>query len=765
MLRLRHPLALLLMCILILFGVLRSFSSPEPRAADSPDVVFSALRAEAILRDLLREGVPHVSGSPYNQVIKNRLVANLQSSGYEPQIQSLFHCNPMFGVCSPADNVIAVKPGSIGKNAVLLTAHYDSGWTGPGAADDGAGTSAILEIARMAAEFPPFENDLIFLLSDSEENGLIGADAFVEHNELFEKVRAVINLEARGVSGSSAMFETGDGNRRIIRELAQHVERPVANSLTYEIYKRMPNDTDYTVYKRKGVMGVNFAFSRGVAAYHSVVDDPDHLDLGSLQHHGDNAWGMVNALADRNLSKITAREDAGYIDVFGMRLVHYPESIGLGLSLVLGVWALLATGLAFRKDFRFRQLRWGLLAIPCLLVMIVLGGFLLSFPLGHWADLHPIEHPYPWPGRLALFLMLLLALFVTLRLFSKRVSPCAMMILSWGLIFVLAMVLSSKLPTASHISLIPLAMFSLGSVIDLFRKKSRAPLLMATVLGFAGTAFISFYHFFMLEVVLNFDQSHYKVIPLTLMAIAVLPMLFAFVKDRDLTWQPARWLLVGILGLGFIHLFLPGFTPERPRDMTLMYSEEEGAEAGYVVLESLYQVHDQGYASGHGFEMVELNTGRYGPVKRPARVVPLLDLPGVTANNQRVQAEEGSVRRSFQLNLPPGTPFLQLSIPADGGLEKAWVNGLLALDSGIRSKHASRAQTLRLVYPGDGPIEIDLLTSNTGSLSMSATTWHKLPGILTAPFMGNWPADAQPFAYGPRAQKLQKIELDGVTED
>ena len=93
MFRLRHPITLLIISILILFGVLRSFSPPEPRGADAPDVVFSAHRADAILRDLLQEGVPHVSGSPYNDVVRNRVIAQLESFGYETEIQSRFHCN------------------------------------------------------------------------------------------------------------------------------------------------------------------------------------------------------------------------------------------------------------------------------------------------------------------------------------------------------------------------------------------------------------------------------------------------------------------------------------------------------------------------------------------------------------------------------------------------------------------------------------------------------------------------------------------------
>ncbi len=762
MLRLRHPISLLVISLLVMLGVLRSYSAPAPVEADAPDVVFSAIRAEAILRDLLPENLPHVSGSPYNTVVRNRVVSHLESSGYEPQFQTLFHCNPMFGSCSPVENIIAIKPGSEGKHAVLVTAHYDSGWAGPGAADDGAGVSAILEIARMAADFPPFKNDIIFLISDSEENGLIGADAFAEHHPLFEKVKVVINLEARGVAGPSALFETGDGNRRIIRMFAQNVDRPTGNSLVYEIYKKMPNDTDYTVYKRKGVMGVNFAFAQGVPVYHSAIDDPDHLDLGSLQHHGDNTWGMLKPLGERDLDTITSREDAGYMDVFAKRMVHYPVSITGGLALFMGVWVMLAIGLAFRKEFRFRQLRWGLLAIPWLLITIVVGGYLLSWPLGHWPDLHPLEHPYPWAGRTALFLMLGLTGYSTLKLFSGRVSACAWMIIGWALIFVLGMVLTSKLPTAVHIALLPLAAFGLASVVDLFRKKSPAPLLFASLFGFATAALISFYHFFMLDVVMNFDQSHIKVISFWMMALAVMPMLLAFVKERKLTWQPAKWLLVAILAACLVHLFLPGFTAERPRDMALMYSEVNGEDTGYVVLESLYKTHDRKFARGHDFVMTELNSGRLGTVERPAREVSPLGLPGIWLTEQPGQQEKSGWRREFEAHLPDGSRFLRLTIPKEIGLTKAWVNGELALDNSIETKHKSTVDTLQLIYPGGGPVKFEFLSDSPEAFTLAAVTWHDLPSVLIAPFMGNWPDEAQPFAYGPRAENIQEFELSAV---
>ena len=759
MLKLRHPLSLLAIFILVMLGVLRTFGTPAPLGADVPDVQFSAIRAEAILRDLIRENQPHPSGSELNAFVRNRLLAHLHDAGYEPEIQSRFHCNPQFGSCATVDNVVAVKPGKTGKNALLLTAHYDSGWTGPGAADDGAGMAAIVEIARMAADFPPFENDIIFLITDAEEVGLIGAHAFAEYHPLFDKVKTVINLEARGATGPSAMFETGEGNRSVIRVFAKNAERPVANSLAYEVYKRMPNDTDYSVYRDRGVMGLNFAFTGGVPVYHSRIDDLNHLDLGSLQHHGDNAWAMVKALGDRNLAKITAREDAGFIDVFGLGLVHYPVAITAGLALVLGVWVMLAIGLAFRQEFRFRQLSWGFVAIPFFVLTIILGAYLLSWPLGRWPDLHALEHPYPWAGRVALFLLVGLAGFTTLKLFTGRVSACAWMVLAWALIFLMAMVLANKLPTATHLALIPLALFSLGSVVDLFRKKSPAPLLFASVSGFAAAAFISLSHFFMLDVVMNFDLAHVKAATLVLAAMTAMPMLLAWVSKRELTWRPAKWLGVAILAVCVVHWFLPAYSPERPRGMTLMYSESGEGDTGHIVLESLYRDHDKRYAKSHSFAMTSLNTGRLEPVERPAREVKALGLAGIVRVSQQAEPEGEAWRHRLEFELPVDTPLLKFTLPLDSGLQSAWINGELALDTSIKSKSPRSVYTLGLVHPNQGTVRLELLTSSPGPFKLAAVSWHELPGVLVAPFLGTWPDDAQPLQYGPRAEKLQEFEV------
>jgi len=266
----------------------------------------------------------------------------------------------------------------------------------------------------------------------------------------------------------------------------------------------------------------------------------------------------------------------------------------------------------------------------------------------------------------------------------------------------------------------------------------------------------------MLDVVMNFDRSHLKVIPLSLMMVTVMPMLLAFVSKRELTWQPARWLLVAILAGCLVHLFLPGYTAQRPRDMTMIYQEVGDEPRGFIALESVVGQPDVAYAESHDFLPTQLNNGRLGKVERPAREVPALGLPGLSLNPVSAERERGGWRRTLQLESEVEQRFIQISVPLDAGLEKAWINGELALDTTLQTKHKRKVNSIRLVNVGAGPVSLELLTSTSDPFEVAVVTWHDLPGLLTAPFLGNWPDNARAAYYGPRAEKVQEIRVAGV---
>lgn len=101
-------------------------------------------------------------------------------------------------------NVIGILPGK-SKEVVLLTSHYDHLPTRgenyyPGANDNGSGTVAVMELARIfAAQKKRPRRTLVFISFGAEEEGLLGAYHYVGH-PLFPlaATKAVINLDMVG---------------------------------------------------------------------------------------------------------------------------------------------------------------------------------------------------------------------------------------------------------------------------------------------------------------------------------------------------------------------------------------------------------------------------------------------------------------------------------------------------------------------------------------------------------------------------------------
>ncbi|HLF31122.1 MAG TPA: M28 family peptidase [Xanthomonadales bacterium] len=757
---LRTPLFLSLACLVLGWGVYAGSQPPKPRSQKAPQSVFSAGRAMLILQELYAGLPPHVSGSAENALLRDRIISVFDGSGYAAEIQRRFHCKPDFSRCSPVENILAVHHSAAGENAILVTAHYDSSWAGPGVADDGAGVAAILEIARLAKLQPEFANDLMFLITDGEEQGLIGADAFVAHHEWFSRVRAVINLEARGVSGASVMFETGDNNRGVIRMLAKNLDHPVANSLAYEVYRRMPNDTDFTVYKAQGLPGVNFAFTGSAASYHSSMDDLERLDRGSLQHHGENAWSMLLALDERDLDRLPSSEDAAYIDLFGQRLLHYPLSSAMGLALVLGILALVAIRRAFHRQVVFRQVLWVVLSVLLMALAFPLAGWLLSWPMGRWVDSHPLEHPFPWLGRTVLLLAAVWIVCGVLRFIASRSSTGSVMTACWGVFALLAMGLALYLPVASYLAVLPLLGFVLGIALDGFRWKESPRLVFAALFGFLAALYIGLYFFFQLDVVLNFNHSQIKVIPLLLPAIAALPLLAGYYESRESRNGFLLLLMLLILTVTAGQHLVPAYTLQTPRDMSLMYRQDSGQVSGWLVLESLMGEPDAGFADKQGFKPVLLDAANGEKRIFLARETAPLDLPEIRQIGRiETAAEIADESRGYilELEIPADVRQLALRFPPGAGLLRALVKGQLAFDSNLQTHRSWPNQGVVINHPPPGRTRFEFEFAGKVPVEMTLTARFDLPAAVLEPYLQDWPGNAKPAYLGPRALKSWKF--------
>lgn len=132
----------------------------------------------------------------------------------------------------------------------------------------------------------------------------------------------MLNFEARGSSGPVFMFETSAGNDRLIRGLRSAAPRPLAISLSYEVYRRMPNDTDLSITKAAGLPGLNFAFVDGFTDYHTMGDLPRQLDRRSLQHGGGYALALAEHFGRLDLDDLASGNDAVYFNLLGFALVR-----------------------------------------------------------------------------------------------------------------------------------------------------------------------------------------------------------------------------------------------------------------------------------------------------------------------------------------------------------------------------------------------------------------------------------------------------------
>ncbi|HSL83526.1 MAG TPA: M28 family peptidase, partial [Thermoanaerobaculia bacterium] len=440
---------------------------PEPVPASAPPGDFSAERALEHVRALASE--PRPVGSAAHDRARDYVLDRLLDLGLEAHVQRGVGRSLSGRAFGTVENVVGRLPGSGGGGAgaggaVLLVAHYDSVAAGPGASDDAVGVAVILETLRALRSGAAPSRAVIALVTDAEEAGLLGADAFVAEHPWAGDAGVVLNFEARGTRGPSLMFETGAGNRRLIDVFARAAPYPAAASYSYEVYRRLPNDTDFSVFRRTGLPGLNFAHIHGAVGYHTARDTVERLDPGTVQHHGANALALTRALADAGSLPGEAGEagggDAVYWNPLGWSFVRFPAGWVpvLAALLILAALAVLALALV-RRRVGAGGLAGGLgvwAAVLVVAVVLALAVRGLLFPTGYdfriWGDGSSVA----W----ALFgaALAVLGLVGLLHRLARRLVSAAGLA-AGGLVLwtVAAAGVSFVAPGASYLLLVPLA--------------------------------------------------------------------------------------------------------------------------------------------------------------------------------------------------------------------------------------------------------------------------------------------------------------------
>ena len=488
----------ILLAVLVLAAIfalsLEGLEPPTAKPANAPANQFSAERALDTLHSILGKDQPHPVGTPADDAVRDRIVAELTKLGYQPQIQTAFACGD-FGTCANVNNVLARLDGTdaAASDAVLLAAHYDSVPAGPGDSDDGVGVAAVLEIARALKAMPAPRHSVIFLLDEGEETGLLGARAFVDAHPWAKDVRAAVNLDARGTSGPSVMFETGGANDWAVRLYAQHAARPAASSIFYSVYRQLPNDTDFTVFKAAGYEGLNFAFIGDEVHYHTPLDNSANVTPESLQHQGENALPGVVAFANSDLSRIP-RRDAVFFDLFGRATIHWQARRSLLFALLAALLIFLQVGwLIHRKRIARRDFLVGLFGWP--VTLAVTGALAVILRQGlRFAGTTPVNWiAHPLPFEIAFWALGAAVVIANGVFFVRRAGFWGLWSGVWAWWALLAVLLSWLAPGVSYVALAPVVIAALVGLPATLPRTDRALLSgIATIVPLAAAAIVGF---------------------------------------------------------------------------------------------------------------------------------------------------------------------------------------------------------------------------------------------------------------------------------
>jgi len=704
---------------------------------------FSSGRAMGQLAVISKQ--PHPIGSSAHAVVRDYLLVELNAIGLKPETQKTTVADFRWGDsfrAATVENILARLEGSDPSKAILLVGHYDSFPTSYGASDDGSGVATLLETARALKAGARLKNDVIFLFTDAEEVGMLGARAFVNEHPWVKDVGLVLNFEARGTGGSSVMFETSNKNGLIINEFAKAVPRPVANSLTYDIYKLLPNDTDFTVFRKAGLQGFNFAHIDGLDQYHTSLDSFQRIDEGSLQHSGSYALSLTRHFG--NLSLDGSREqNSVYFDVLGRTLVSYSSTRAVALTALIVV---MFAGVVLYGFKRGRlSLRGIMLGFLVLLLNMIAAAVLVMCVRWITGALQRGFGAIPQgdTAHSSLYMLGVAALVIAstsiIYIWFQKKTSIGNLTLG-GLLFLLMLLILSHLylPGGSYLLAWPL-FFSLIGLGCLFAAKdeNQVSLKKHVILTLSAVPPLILLSplIYQLFVALGLGAA-------AMLSVLIVLLLGMILPQRNLIAAPQRWLLPGVAATTSLFLIVAAVAGSRvnkdhPRQDSVFYALNADTEKAVWV--SSDESQDEWSSQFFTADAKKGTLTEYLPWSgegylKGAAPVASLSAPEVSVLEDR--ADNGGRLLRLRVNSPRQAAIM--SILVDATVQQAVVNGKLVREGAEQSKSTpGKRWTLHYCAPPVEGIELTLSLKSMEPVSVVVVDESRglpeLPGFVYQP--------------------------------
>jgi len=724
----------LLIVFLFAAATLRQLSVSPPDI--QTDHAFDTAQAFTRLERILGDETPHPVDSNANDDVRQRLVTEISDLGFEPIVRDDFICKPYpnSASCARVQNVMfwLNEPGP---DAVIVASHYDSVPAGPGASDDGIGVAASLEIASVL-KTRDLAKPVLVLITDGEETGLLGAHSFVKKDPFSSLIGSVVSMEARGVRGPVAMFQTGTPNQRDIQALKTDIQKPLTSSLAAAVYDIMPNDTDVTEFLPLEPDVANYAVGEGVAFYHTPGDNLANLDKRSLFHMGANGLSAVEAYLET--PETNSEGQWLYTDIFGMFILSMPVLLGV----ILVILGLLGAIVIFVKSDRDGGMR-ALLFPPAALVFGVGLAIALTYLVAVIRPEANYAFAHPWALRAAQSAAGLLGAFMALKLFARHVSGLRLVSAGWIWFALFGGLMSVYLPGGLILFAPPLAFIALAGILSFFGARFATTLVLTLaaitflVIILPASAFA--------EIMLFLEHSA----PLTILYIFCFTFLAPLclserLKRQPLGWAPAIGLAVVSFGFLICAILVPAYSPMSPQPLSITHIANEDNETSQWVF---------GKRDPLPKDMREVSEFESSP-DNPYEIS--AQAPDISAEGMRLNVVRDSVkadRRVVTIRLDaPESDRVYLGLEGSAETKFASLNGLQIegeKQNIVCSGRSCRNLEVNVELPiGTKPATIGVSTSYFGLGPESSALKDARP---------NW---AMPIQLGDRRVRTQNIELE-----
>lgn len=391
---------------------------PTPLPASAPATEFSAERAIRHIQVIAAQ--PRPTATSAYEAAADYILAQMVEMGLETETQR----------SQVLRNTIGWIKGDGSSDVVLLTAHLDSAPEGPGATDDASGVAVLLETARALMSGAPLRNTVMFLFTDAEESGSLGAQAFINDHPMARNVRIVIGFDAGGISGPDGPSATSANNGWLIRQLARAKDSFILGSSA--ISALATTNADFTnAFRGAGFSGYAFGLYWD-PCIHTPEDNIENLNPSSIQHQGYHALSLARHFGNLDPLGDPGEPDAVYFSVLRLFVVTYPSTWAIPLAVaVTGIFCgVLAYGLK-RRALTLAGIGYGAFVLLVSLIVAPLPHFLLGTRISTITS-QVASRALKQPLQVSMIVLLALALIMLWYYLSRRIKNVSILDLTIG---------------------------------------------------------------------------------------------------------------------------------------------------------------------------------------------------------------------------------------------------------------------------------------------------------------------------------------------